>query len=57
MCTVAMAHVFMKLKLYCRIQIFTQVDGAGLHKMLSAEEGAKQASWRKGCLMPSLKDE
>lgn len=27
-----------------------------LRKMLSAEEGSKVASWRKGHLIPSLKD-
>lgn len=40
-----------------RVWLISQLDGAVLHVMLSSEEGSKMISWRKGCLIPSLKDE
>ena len=41
---------------YWKVHIITQLDGTVLRKMLSTEEGSKAASWRKGHLIPSLKD-
>lgn len=41
---------------YWEVHIITQLGGTVLRKMLSAEEGSKVASWRKGHLIPSLKD-